>query len=161
VKSYGTEGREKLDPNAAYVPPQDVVHPYLLFRGCDIKDLHVHETKEEGAPVETPSDPAILSTEVPPDLKAKQEEKAKSTQSKTKTSSSNGPSKDKSSPASNGNFSKQNGRQSSNNSQNRQSNGKVGYQRRPRKPEHRVGFGASLLNRKARGVVGSGEILRR
>lgn len=70
VRSYGTEGREKLDPSAAYVPPQDAVHPYLLFRGCDIKDLHVHERQDaDAAP---PTDPAILSTEAPPDVKAKQ-----------------------------------------------------------------------------------------
>ena len=47
VKSYGTEGRELLDTTGAstFVPPNDVVHAYLLFRGQDIKDLHVHENQ--------------------------------------------------------------------------------------------------------------------
>jgi len=67
VKSYGTEGREKTEEGCTFVPPQDAVHPYLLFRGCDIKDLHVHEQPkpaEESPNKETPIE------EVPP---AKQE----------------------------------------------------------------------------------------
>ncbi|KAL3790560.1 hypothetical protein ACHAWO_013945 [Cyclotella atomus] len=50
VKSYGTEGRELLDTtgSSTFVPPQDVVHAYLLFRGQDIKDLHVHEKQAGG-----------------------------------------------------------------------------------------------------------------
>ena len=48
VKSYGTEGRELLDTSGQtnFVPPQDTVHAFLLFRGQDIKDLHVHEQKQ-------------------------------------------------------------------------------------------------------------------
>lgn len=57
VKSYGTEGRELLDTtgNSTFVPPQDVVHAYLLFRGQDIKDLHVHE-KADTAAEDRPTD---------------------------------------------------------------------------------------------------------
>lgn len=52
VKSYGTEGRELLDTTgkSTYVPPNDIVHAYLLFRGQDIKDLHVHEKTIEAPP---------------------------------------------------------------------------------------------------------------
>eukprot|EP00532_Pseudo-nitzschia_australis_P002134 CAMPEP_0168186346 /NCGR_PEP_ID=MMETSP0139_2-20121125/14375_1 /TAXON_ID=44445 /ORGANISM="Pseudo-nitzschia australis, Strain 10249 10 AB" /LENGTH=425 /DNA_ID=CAMNT_0008108331 /DNA_START=58 /DNA_END=1336 /DNA_ORIENTATION=- len=49
VTSFGTEGRDKSDPATAFVAPQEGVHPYLLFRGCDIKDLHVHEQQTETA----------------------------------------------------------------------------------------------------------------
>jgi protein LSM14 len=58
VKSYGTEGREKTDEGCSFVPPQDDVHPYLLFRGQDIKDLHVHE-KTEQPPVTSIEDGAL------------------------------------------------------------------------------------------------------
>ena len=40
--------------------------------------------------------------------------------------------------------------------QQRQTNGKNGYFRRPRKHDTQIGTGASLLNRKARGAVGNG-----
>lgn len=49
VRSYGTEGREE---EGKFVAPTDAVHPFLLFRGQDIKDLHVHEEPEK--PVEGP-----------------------------------------------------------------------------------------------------------
>lgn len=58
VRAYGTEGRET--ESESFVPPQDQVHPYLLFRGCDIKDLHVHESS-----MQPPSDPAIVSANQP------------------------------------------------------------------------------------------------
>ena len=51
VKSFGTEGRELLDTTGQtnFVPPQDTIHAYLLFRGQDIKDLHVHEKQATAA----------------------------------------------------------------------------------------------------------------
>ena len=87
VRSFGTEGREKAEPPsadgtaAAFVPSSDAVHPYLLFRGCDIKDLHVHEEAKSNdqEAQEPPEDPAILSAEVPEEVKRQQaaEEDAK------------------------------------------------------------------------------------
>lgn len=84
VRSFGTEGREKGEPPAAdgtpaaFVPPSDAQHPYLLFRGCDIKDLHVHEEAKESPkePQKPPEDPAILSAKVPEEVKRQQEEEA-------------------------------------------------------------------------------------
>ena len=82
VKSFGTEGRELLDTTGAstFVPPNDVVHAYLLFRGQDIKDLHVHEGAKEAdatpaaaaeenqqpaapAPAPQPAQPKVESTQ--------------------------------------------------------------------------------------------------
>eukprot|EP00521_Asterionellopsis_glacialis_P012425 CAMPEP_0195291932 /NCGR_PEP_ID=MMETSP0707-20130614/8512_1 /TAXON_ID=33640 /ORGANISM="Asterionellopsis glacialis, Strain CCMP134" /LENGTH=330 /DNA_ID=CAMNT_0040352293 /DNA_START=167 /DNA_END=1160 /DNA_ORIENTATION=- len=140
VRSFGTEGREETE-GGNFVGPQDTVHPYLLFRGCDIKDLHVHEnqeptTKEE----ELPADPAILSAEVPEEVKQQQEAKQNQLQQQQKqeVKQSDKPSKT--------------AKESSN-------KGGGDKPRRPRKqkgPTAAVGTGASLLNRKARGAVDGG-----
>jgi protein LSM14 len=65
VRSFGTEGRENTEPGLAFVAPApDAVHPYLLFRGQDIKDLHVHEqaAAEEAAKAEAAATPAATTT---------------------------------------------------------------------------------------------------
>jgi len=63
VRSYGTEGREQTNPTVTFVPPQAAVHPYLLFRGCDIKDLHVHDTPQ---PTATTAEAPPTAAAVPP-----------------------------------------------------------------------------------------------
>jgi Scd6-like Sm domain len=151
VRSFGTEGREKIDPAATFVAPQDDVHPYLLFRGCDIKDLHVHES---AAQQPTP-DPALASAKAP----------TINNQRPPETSAAATPQQ----PALDGTPSQENnvaGTQEANDvsesQDNSETNGdaKKGINNRPKKknhPGHQVGTGASLLNRKVRGTKDGGK----
>lgn len=141
VRSYGTEGRES--ESETFVPPQDQVHPYLLFRGCDIKDLHVHENTVNEAP---PSDPAIISAGQPPEVsktptsapvvenvnKSKEENAAGTMTSKSATTEASS-------------------KQESVSIQKDATKHKKST--RQNKPKQMVGSGASLLNRKTRGAV--------
>lgn len=63
VKSFGTENR----PAAKHVPPRSEIYEYIIFRGSDIKDLHVSEVNKQE---EQPSDPAILSKSAPVAMQA-------------------------------------------------------------------------------------------
>lgn len=141
MRSFGTEGREKTDEATAFVAPQDEVHPYLLFRGCDIKDLHVHEAnaKAEKKPKEGAPTP-----------KAKDGLNAKSTTAKSAPAAAK--KSDKKSPQ----------QPRPEQAEQAQGGGRgSGNNRRTRKPNHvhQVGTGASLLNRKARGTVTGGKHL--
>lgn len=155
VRSYGTEGREKLDPEASFVAPQDSVHPYLLFRGCDIKDLHVHESAAQ----EPPTDPAIMSAEAPPQQPAAAAPKAAVASEAAKQAATKAPSAakggDKNNRTTTANGPKQTGSGKANNQGN--NNSKRQPQRKPN-PAHQVGTGASLLNRKVRGTKDGGKI---
>lgn len=106
VKSFGTEGRELLDTtgSSTFVPPNDVVHAYLLFRGQDIKDLHVHENQgdkaaaadpakqEEAATATTESKSAPASaTAVQQQSESKPVEKESKTADKKKTTEKQAP----------------------------------------------------------------------
>ena len=129
--------------------PQEGIHAYLLFRGCDIKDLHVHEQEPEAAAATEPENQSVAApaTETAKSSqttvkteKVEQEKKkdlppppAVPTTSATTTAKKEN---DKKTPA-----------PSSGNSQ-RRSN--------PRRNTAAVGTGASLLNRKARGAVQGG-----
>ncbi|XP_006819798.1 protein LSM14 homolog A-B-like [Saccoglossus kowalevskii] len=60
VRSFGTEDR----PTDRPVAPRDEVFEYIIFRGADIKDLHVCEPPKPSAPL-PPQDPAIVQQSAP------------------------------------------------------------------------------------------------
>mmetsp|Transcript_27988 Transcript_27988/g.50959 ORF Transcript_27988/g.50959 Transcript_27988/m.50959 type:complete len:349 (-) Transcript_27988:344-1390(-) len=153
VKSFGTEGREKTDPSTAFVPPQDAQHAFLVFRGQDIKDLHVHEAATPASKPALPEDPAIISSTLPPDLEAKK--KQQETQRAEKGVFDDDvpiPKPHPSNQSSRAQKQKIQGGASIKKPQEQRVN--QSGERRPRKKtDNQVGTGASLLNRKARGVV--------
>jgi len=64
VRSFGTENRKE----EGAIPPSNEVFDYIIFRGTDIKDLHVCETPSSEA---TPT-PAVEPTPPPEAPKAAQ-----------------------------------------------------------------------------------------
>ncbi len=54
VRSFGTEDR----PVTKHIPPRNETYEFIIFRGSDIKDLHVSDVPKQD---ELPQDPAILS----------------------------------------------------------------------------------------------------
>ena len=54
VRSFGTEDRAV----PKHIPPRNETYEFIIFRGSDIKDLHVSEFPKQA---EAPQDPAILS----------------------------------------------------------------------------------------------------
>lgn len=163
VRSFGTEGRASADGTAAaFVPPSDAVHPYLLFRGCDIKDLHVHEeakTNDQEAS-KPPEDPAILSAEVPEEVKRQQaaeearkkkeqrQQQQQQQQQRQETKSSDG-----------GEKSKRGSRGGRKNGGGGGGSGGGGGGGGGGGPRAAIGTGQNLMSRKERGVVdGAGKI---
>jgi protein LSM14 len=173
VKSYGTEGREKTDAATTFVAPQDAVHPYLLFRGCDIRDLHVHEAAKEdkdaaegdAPPAEAPVKVKVPLPSKPPTPQPKQQQQNKpatttATTAQAPKNQSQVEEKQATSPDNKKKNEKENQDQQRPKQHQPYQGGRGGgaYNRRPRKPNpaHQVGTGASLLNRKARGTVDGG-----
>ncbi|KAI9104100.1 Scd6-like Sm domain-containing protein [Phlyctochytrium arcticum] len=66
VRSFGTEGR--LGDPAEELPGSDEIYPYVVFRGADVKDLHVMNApaEEPAPPARTLNDPAIVSQKARP-----------------------------------------------------------------------------------------------
>ena len=63
VRSFGTEDREV----EKYIPPRDEQFEFIVFRGQDIKDLHVCEVPQQQsahAKSQLPQDPAIVQVQV-------------------------------------------------------------------------------------------------
>eukprot|EP00537_Pseudo-nitzschia_pungens_P013415 CAMPEP_0172384646 /NCGR_PEP_ID=MMETSP1061-20121228/2380_1 /TAXON_ID=37318 /ORGANISM="Pseudo-nitzschia pungens, Strain cf. pungens" /LENGTH=358 /DNA_ID=CAMNT_0013113349 /DNA_START=141 /DNA_END=1218 /DNA_ORIENTATION=- len=157
VTSFGTEGREKADPSTTFVAPQEGIHPYLLFRGCDIKDLHVHEQRPEAAPAQASVEPESKAAEETADAP----ETSGATEKKSGVHDTTDlppppiapavPSKASAPPVKK--------ETQSNGKKERFSSGNANSQRRSnnnRRKTAAVGTGASLLNRKARGAVEGG-----
>jgi protein LSM14 len=168
VKSFGTEGREKLDPeNTAFVAPQDGIHAYLLFRGCDIKDLHVHEQKTELTTVDPAAAGAATATTAPPQpepVPAPAEGHQPSTSAVTKSEPAAAatakavPEKPEAGGKTNTATSSSKNKNNNNNNVPKEE-GRGGRGGGGGGKTNMVGSGASLLNRKARGTVEGGKFL--
>lgn len=168
VRSFGTEGRESSENGgdgsaAAFVAPTDAVHPYLLFRGQDIRDLHVHE-KQPDSPAAVAAGGAADASTTNRAIEAESSNKEASTKTAAQQQDEK---KAKSQDTANNISASKNKADETKPTQSHQKqqqqrsqggHGKGSGRRERSKPSAAVGTGASLLNRRARGAVNGSEV---
>jgi protein LSM14 len=143
------------------VAPQEGIHAYLMFRGCDIKDLHVHEQQDaaeasDRAPVAAAAAPPPLQEErptakAPPQAPPASDLPAPPQQSPTATA----PAGTRTEVATAGPTVSGEARGKGKENQHGSTSGARSSSKRGR-GGMQVGTGASLLNRTARGSVQGG-----
>lgn len=137
VRAFGTEGRETED--AVAVPATDQIHPYLLFRGQDIKDLHVHENAAAVSPAV--NEPSTSSKNNSNSSTEKSKPDIKTTESKNDEETANVQPQERDVTETTSTKSK------------KKNSGRVRTSNHKSQNQRMVGSGASLLHRKARGAV--------
>lgn len=142
MKSFGTEGRQQPE-----IAPSDAVHPYLLFRGQDIQDLHVHEDQPDVAVVGVAAAAAGVDSEHttgggPAAAPATQEPLQTNAMAQPRTAATNEHRTTTTTTTANTTITATNTTNNNNNNNNT---------RGPPKPRAAVGTGASLLHRSVRG----------
>lgn len=149
VRAYGTEGRQTDDGIA--VPASEQIHPYLLFRGQDIKDLHVHENVAAPAPTPVATATVPKSSSVNNAAAAKVESKPSPVESSKVASTTESVSSSKVEESDE--IMGRGAPKSASNTRSRRQTATGDASNTKSRNPRMVGNGASLLNRKARGAV--------